>query len=505
MMRSKMRTLVLALLVAACAAGSSAAAKSKDFIFVSPIEATTLDPHKHSNLNTSRIIRQVYEAMYRREENAKLYPILALEATELDPLTWKIKFREGVFFHCGEPLTSKAVKYSWDRLLDPATAAPRRSAFRNVKSVECLGDYEVIVNLAQRDLAFVGVIGIDSTSILCPVCGPKYGLQDFTKNPCGTGAMKLDHWNPGIELVLVRNDKWWGGEAKVDKITYKALGEDASRVMMLMTGDADVIASVPPALVPNLRTNPDVALVSIPSNRTMHLGYNHDKKPFSDIRVRQAINYAMDKRSIIDNVFNGMANFPSHGFVSPANEYAHPNLDMYEYNPKKAKELLAEAGYPDGFSCGLLTSEGAFLMDRQVAEIVQGMLGDVGIKVDIQVRDWGAYQDQLKAGNVDIYLTNLGNAMNDAEYTFAQFFSPGASQNFSRVNNPAINEIIANLSNSKDLEERAQSLNKVQEIFMENAHSAPLYYEPLIYATRADIKGLKIIPNGEEAYNMVRE
>ncbi len=508
MARSKVRysaILVITLLfVVSCAAASTAAEKSKDFIYVSPIEATTLDPHKHSNVNTARVLRQIFETMYRGEENG-VVPVLATEAVEVDPLTWKITIREGVYFHCGEPLTSAAVKYSWDRLLDPATAAPRRSAFTNIKSVECPSDHEVLVHLHERSLAFVNVVlAADTTSVICPVCAEKYGLQGFTMHPCGTGALKFDHWDPGIEIVLVRNENYWGRGVKVDKITYRALGEDASRVMMLMTGDADVIASVPPALVPNLQNNPDVKLVSMPSNRTMHLGYNHNKAPFNDVRVRQALTYAIDRRSIIDNVFNGMASYPANGYVTPAINDFHPSLDLYPYNPEKAKELLAEAGYPDGFSCELLTSEGVYLMDRQVAEIIQAMLAEVGVKLNIQVRDWGAYQEQLISGNLDMYLTGLGNATNDASYAFAQFFAPGATQNFSRVDNVEINTIMANLPNSKNLEERRQALYRAQEILMENAHTLPLYYETLIQATRADIEGFRLFPIADETWGMER-
>ncbi len=499
-------TLVLVLLlVAICAGSSSAAAKNKDFIYVSGTEATHLDPHRITDTNSGRILRQIHDSLFKRVENSVIVPNLAIEATEADHVTWKIKLREGVFFHCGEPFTSKAVKYTWERLLDPATASARRSSLPNIKSIECSGDYEVVVNLTKRSMMFPGIMAIDSNAVICPVCGPKYGLKDYSMHPCGTGALKFDHWNPGIELVMVRNGKWWGGEPKVDRVTFKVLNEDATRVMMVRTGDADVVAGVPAVLVSNLEAAPDVALTTVPGYRTIHIGCNQTKELFSDVRVRQALNYAIDKRAIINNLFKGMAEYPS-GFVSTSIEYANPNINMYEYNPGKAKELLAEAGYPNGFSCQLMTPEGRYPMDRQVSEVIQAMLAAVGIKADIQVRDWGAFQEQLTTFKTELYFLGLGNAAGDAEYSFVQFFAPGAGQNYSGINDPAINQIMGNISNSRDMEERKQSLYKIQEIFMENAHVLPLYYEHQIFATRADIKGFRLFPNEQlELWDLERK
>lgn len=493
------------LLVALCASGSPAATKSRDFIYVSGTEATHLDPHRITDTNSGRILRQIHDSLFKRVENSVIVPNLALEATEVDPVTWKIKLREGVFFHCGEPFTSKAVKYTWERLLDPATASARRSSLPNIKSIECPSDGELVVNLTRRSMMFPGIMAIDSNAILCPACGPKYGLKDYTMHPCGTGALKFQHWNPGIELVMVRNDKWWGGEVMVDKVTFKALNEDATRVMMVRTGDADVVAGVPAVLVANLKTAPDVALTVVPGYRTIHIGYNQTKELFSDVRVRQAINYAIDKRAIISNLFKGMAEYPS-GFVSTSIEYAHPQMNVYEYNPGKAKELLAEAGYPNGFSCQLMTPEGRYPMDRQVSEIIQAMLSEVGIKAEIQVRDWGAFQEQLTTSKMDLYFLGLGNAAGDAEYSFLQFFALGAGQNYAGINNTVINQMLSDISNSKDMEERRQSLYKMQEILMENAHVAPLYYEHQVVATRADIKGFRLFPNEQlELWDLERE
>lgn len=500
-----LRLIVVLLLIVACATGSSAAAKNRDFIYVSGTEATHLDPHRITDTNSGRILRQIHDSLFKRVENSVIVPNLALEATETDHTTWKIKLREGVFFHCGEPFTSQAVKYTWERLLDPATASARRSSLPNIQSIECLGDHELVVKLTRRSMMFPGIMAIDSNAIICPVCGPKYGLKDYTMNPCGTGALRFQHWNPGIELVMVRNDKWWGGEVKVDRITFKVLNEDATRVMMARTGDADVVAGVPAVLVSNLKAVPDVALTVVPGYRTIHIGYNQTKEPFNDIRIRQAINYAIDKRAIINNLFKGMAEYPS-SFVSTSIEYAHPNLNMYEYNPAKAKELLAEAGYPNGFDCKLMTPEGRYPMDRQVSEVVQAMLAEVNIKADIQVRDWGAFQEQLTTSKTELYFLGLGNAAGDAEYSFVQFFAKGAGQNYAGIDNAVINQMLSDISNSKDMEERKQSLYKIQEILLENAHVAPLYYEHQVFATRANIKGFRLFPNEQiELWDLERE
>ena len=484
---------------AAAPSGGTAAAdtgaKSKDFVYVSGTEALTLDPAMITDSNTGRIARQIHDVLFERVENSEIVPMLATEATEIeDGLVWNVKLVEGATFHCGEPFNAAAVKYSFERLIAPETASPKASALAGLDYVEIVNDYEVNLHLKARSLMFLGSMTNYAASIICPKCAEEHGLEGYGTHPCGTGPLKFDHWEPGIELVMTANNDYWGPKPTVDSVTFRGISEDSSRVMMVKTGDADVIAGVPPTLVENLEGDESVTIFTLPGYRTIQIGMQTERGPLSDIRVRQAITYAIDRHSIIDNVMHGMATFPS-GLISTVVQYSNPDLDPHDYNPEKAKELLAEAGYPNGFSTTLMTPEGRYAMDRQVAEVVQSMLAEVGIIAEVQVRDWGSFSSIIDEGTMDLYLIGVGNSSGDAEYNFHTHYGVGGGQSYTRTNIPAMEEIRLNLGTSKDNEERRERLFKMAELLNDNFSSVPLYYEHQFFALRSDISGFKLYPN----------
>lgn len=469
--------------------------KSKSFVYVSGTEALTLDPAMITDSNTGRIARQIHDVLFERVENSEIVPMLATEASEVgDGTVWNVKLRDDVYFHCGEKFTAAAVKYSYERLIAPETASPKASALQGLDYVEIVNDYEVNIHLKARSLMFLGSMTNYAASIICPVCGEKFGHADYGTNPCGTGPLKFDHWEPGIELVMTANENFWGEKPTVEKVTFRAISEDSSRVMMVQTGDADVIAGVPPTLVQILQMDSNVVMNTLPGYRTIQIAMNTEKGVLQDKRVREAITYAIDRESIIANIMRGMATFPS-GLISTVVQYAHPDLDPRNYDPEKAKALLAEAGYPNGFSISLMTPEGRYAMDRQVAEVVQSMLSEVGITVTLDVRDWGSYSDLIDRGDMELYLIGVGNSSGDAEYNFHTHYGVGGGQNYTRTNIPEFEAIRATLGESKDNEERKEKLYKMAELLNENFSSVPLYYEHQFFAVRADTDGFILYPN----------
>ena len=469
--------------------------KSRDFVFVSGTEATTLDPAMISDANTGRIMRQIHDLLLERVEESEIVPMLATDCTESeDGLSWNIKLRDDAKFHCGEPFNAAAVKYSFERLVDPATGSPKASALGAMDYVEIVNDYEVIVHLKKRSLQFPGTLTNYNTSIVCPKCAEEYGVDGYGTHPCGTGPLRFDHWEPGIELVMNGNPDYWGETPTVDTVTFKGISEDSSRVMMVKTGDADVIAGVPPTLVDNLTSDSSVNMITEPGYRSIMICMQTERPPLNDVRVRAAVAYAIDKKSIIDNVMRGMATYPS-GLISTVVQYSNPNLDPHNYDVEKAKALLAEAGFPSGFSTTLMTPEGRYPMDRQVAEVVQQMLSDVGITAEVNVRDWGSFQSTMKDGDMDLFLLGIGNSSGDAELNFDNQYSVSGGSNYTRTNIPELEEIKANLGTCKDNEERKERLYKMQELLNDNVSAATLYYEHQFFALRSDIDGFKLYPN----------
>lgn len=475
---------------------SGSQSAGSEFVYVSGVEPTTMDVHLCTDANTSRILLQVHETLYKRNEDAEVIPLLAESAEESeDGMSWTIKLKEGIQFHDGTPFNAEAVKYSFDRLVAPETGSAKASALKNVESVEVLGDYEVKINLKGRDLVFLASLTNYSTAIMSPTAGEKYGLEDYTNHPAGTGPLKMESWEPGIQMTLVKNENYWGEEPTVDKLTVKAIAEDSSRVMMIKTGDADVVAGVPPTLVPDLQSDSNVEMMIKPGYRTIFIGMNNGAEPFNDIRVRQAVNYAINKKSIIDNVLHGLATYPSNGFESTAIQYSAENLDAHEQDIEKAKELLKEAGYPDGFQTEIMTPEGRYPMDRQVAEVVQGMLAEIGIQAEVKIADWGAYQEALTAKNTKMFLLGKGSSTGDPEFDFLMHGITDGGQNHYQFSNERVDELLKGLSGAADIEERAEMLKEVQTIWNDEFVIAPLYYENQFYAVRANVSGLKVYPN----------
>ncbi|MEY8339293.1 ABC transporter substrate-binding protein [Lachnospiraceae bacterium 62-35] len=469
---------------------------SREFVYVSGVEPATMDVHLCTDANTSRILLQVHETLYKRDEDAEVIPLLAESATESeDGLSWVIKLKEGISFHDGTPFNAEAVKYSFDRLVNPDTGSAKASALANVESVEVLSDYEVKMNLKGKDLVFLASLTNYSTAIMSPEAGEKYGLGDYTNHPSGTGPLKMESWEPGIQMVLVKNENYWGEEPTVDKLIVKAIAEDSSRVMMIKTGDADVVAGIPPTLAQDLQNDSNVEMIIRPGYRTIFIGMNNGVSPFDDIRVRQAVNYAIDKKAIIDNVLHGLANYPSNGFESPAIQYAAESLDAHERDIEKAKALMKEAGYPDGFQTEIMTPEGRYPMDRQVAEVVQGMLAEIGIQAEVKISDWGAYQDALTAKNTKMFLLGKGSSTGDPEFDFLMHGITGGGQNHYQFSDSRVDDLLNGLSQAADIEERAEMLKEVQTIFNDACVIAPLYYENQFYAVRSNVSGIKIYPN----------
>lgn len=474
--------------------GGSGETVSADFTYVCGTEPTTLDPHLVNDNATARISCQIYETLVYRDTDSAIQPGLAESwTTSEDGTVWTFKLREGVKFHDGETFNAEAVKFNIERLQDPATASPKASLVDMVKSVDVIDEYTVAFTLTEASSVFLAQISSYTTGMLSPKSLETYGDQ-FGQNPVGTGPLKLESWDFGSSLTLTRFDDYWGEKATVDSVTIRIVPEDASRVMMLKTGDADIVAGIPPIQIADLESDPNVKVLQETGYRTIFIGMNSTIAPFDDVRVRQAVNYAIDRESIITNIMRDIASYPDSFMISNVIDFSAKGLGCYEYNPEKAKELLAEAG-AEGMSVVLSTPEGRYTNDRQVAEVIQAMLQEVGINAEINVLDWGAYQEQANAGQLPMFLLGMGCPTGDPEFNLFQNFGTTGPQNYSCYSNATVDELLAAQSTILDNDERADVMYQIQEELKNDACAAPLYYEVQTYGAAADIDGFVIYPN----------
>lgn len=488
------------------AAGGGESAKSKDFVYCCGTEPTTLDPHLINDNATARAAFQIYETLVYRDTDSSIKPRLAESWTTSDDGTvWTFKLRQGVKFHDGETFNAEAVKYNIERLKNPETAAPKASVVDMVKSVDVVDEYTVAFTLSEPSSVFLAQISSYTTGMLSPKSAESQG-KEFGQHPVGTGPLKLESWDYGSSLVMTRFDDYWGEKATVDSITFRIVPEDASRVMMLKTGDADLVAGIPPVQIEELQSDPNVKVLVETGYRTIFLGMNSTVKPLDDVRVRQAVNYAIDRESIIKNVMRDVASYPDSFMVSNVIDNSAKGLGCYEFDQEKAKALLAEAGYVDGFTLTLSTPEGRYAMDRQVAEVIQAMLMEVGITAEINVLDWGAYSEQATSGQHQFFLLGMGCPTGDPEFNLFMNFGTEGPQNYSRFSNATVDQLLAEQSTILDAEERSKVMYRIQEELKNDACGAPLYYEQQTYGSGADVNGFIIYPdeNASMAY-LVRE
>lgn len=491
---------LMAVLLAGCGANSTpsgdsgaASVGSNDFVFAVGTEPTTFDVHFITDVNTARANVQIYETLVRNV-GTTIEPWLAESwTTSEDELTWTFKLREGVTFHDGTPFNAEAVKYNIERLQDPSVGSPRASTVDMITKVEVISEYEVALSTDEPYGPMLGQISNYNLSMMSPTALEEYGT-DISLHPCGTGALMIKEWVPGSSLVMTKYDGYWGEKSTIDNLTFKFVAEDSSRVMMLQSGDADV-APVAAAQISQIESDPNVTVQVETGYRTIYLGMNTSRAPFDDVRVRQAVAYAIDKQSIIDHVLEGYAQYPS-GIESTVIPYSAQDLDPYTYNPEKSKELLKEAGYEDGLDIVFHTCEGRYPMDRMVAEVCQSMLAEVGINAELQVVEWGAYSTMTTEGTeTQLFLLGKGSPSGDPDYTLDLCFGTGKGMNNTQYSDPQVDEWLIEQRQTTASAVREKILYDIQKKINDDCPQAVLYYEKQTFGCASDVSGFVIFPN----------
>ncbi|NLA91738.1 MAG: glutathione ABC transporter substrate-binding protein, partial [Synergistaceae bacterium] len=345
MNRFKLTALCLAFVLAF---GMSAAAAELRLAQVADV--SSLDPQKVSDVYSANVIRQVYSNLVQVDENMEIVPDLAESWENPDDVTWVFHLRKGVKFHNGEPFTAAAVKYTFDRLLDPKTASPGATHLKEVESMEAMDDNTIKIVTKRPFAPMLMSLTRYETAILNQKAVEEAGADYGSKVAVGTGPFIFESWSRGDKVVLVRNDDYFGGPAGVEKLVYRGIPEDATRLVELESGGIDLIpGNFPYQEFANIEQDGKYATYRVPAMSTLYLGLNTEVKPFGDVRIRKAMNYAVDKQAIIDAVYFGLG-APARGPLSPVIWGFDPERkDSYAYDPDKARELLAQAGYAAGF------------------------------------------------------------------------------------------------------------------------------------------------------------
>lgn len=444
------------------------------------------------NLNAGSAI--VESLFWQNPATTEIEPLLATGLEMVSPQEALITLREGVVFSNGEPMNADAVVHSIELFMDEEKTPAYARVSNLFASAEKVDDLTVRVTLSDTFPAFR--LALSQVHIVPPKYWNEVGLEAYGNAPIGTGPFVLDEWVRDDRLTMSANPNYWGEAPEgIDALIWRPVPEDSARLAGLQTGEFQIVKDLPVSSIPTLENDDSVKLVTVPSYRIYQIGLSSHEEhvsPLQNVTVRQALNYAIDKQSIIDILFFGRAVALNGQVLREPQLGFNEALSDYPFDPEKARELLAEAGYPDGFEITFKCPSGRYAQDREVCEAVAGMLSDVGVTTQLILLEPGEFLRQLRAQELaPMYYVGLA-PQDDPGFQAAQYLS---DWRYSPIANADIDALINAGNTELDLEKRAQIYKDLMALMHEQAPIIFLYGGVDIYGTAAGIDGF--LPRGD--------
>ena len=510
-------TVVLAGLLWAAPFGAVAAASSDTLVVGLVAEPVTFDPPQVTDLNTARAVRRVYEGLTGFIPGTyDIEPALA-ESWEIsdDGTVYTFKLRQGVKFHDGSPFNAEAVKYSMERQIDadhPAHASGKypfaKNYLGNVAAIDAVDSHTVKFTLKEPFAPFLQYLTHLSIRIVSPKALQDWGA-DIATHPAGTGPYKLAEWQPGVKAVFEANEDYWDGAPSVKKLIFVPIVEAQARLSAITTGEIDLTYDVPAESLDALRTDTNVAVLEGLSAHVWYFVLNTrlENPPFNKKLVRQAMNYAVDKEAIVKNILQGTG-VAAYTPLSPVYGKTH-NKDVrrYDYDPAKAKELLAEAGYPDGFECKFLVPVSGSGMQSPVdmGTYIQANLAAVGIRCEIQTMEWGAYLAEYR-NSPQMAAMSWNSTVGDPDYVLYRLFHSSAfppAWNAGWYKSAKVDAMLGDARKKSDPDLRLQLYRDAQKLIVEDAPWIFVDHGSQIVVHNKRVKGFVLSPNFDFKFKKV--
>lgn len=469
--------------------------EKKNLIVAVTGEAKSLDPHNTTDSASKQIYSIVTETLVSLGENGELEPLLAKswEQSE-DGKTWTFQLQEGVKFHDGTPFNAEAVKLSFERVTDEENKLARYPFLGPyLEEITTNGDYEVSFHLKEPVGPFLNIIAFASGSNIISPKTLEAGEEEIKTNPIGTGPYKLTNWSPGSDTTFEANKDYWGEAPKVDEITFRYVPETASRVIMLETGEVDIIYDAPATDVERLNETDGTKVLSKNINRTVYVGINTSFKPFDNVEVRQALNYAVDKAALTNNLYGGWVKESTAAVSEKSMMYS--NVGSYEYDLEKAKDLLKQAGVEEGIKVRLIAAGNA-TRDHKAGEYVQASLQQLGFDVELQMLELNDYLATLEdPSKYELFLRGGIAHTNDANDLLQDSFSSGSGGNYAHYSNSELDKLIVDGATTSNDTERQKIYDQALKIIKEDAPWIFLYEDVVHIGMRENVENLIVPPN----------
>ncbi|AOZ08965.1 glutathione ABC transporter substrate-binding protein GsiB [Cupriavidus malaysiensis] len=477
---------------------------AKDAVMAVYSTFTTLDPYDANDTLSQAACKSFYQGLFGFDKDMKLVNVLA-ESYDVskDGLVYTIKLRKGVKFHDGTAFDAAAVKANLDRVTDPANKLKRYTLFNRVAKTEVVDAGTVRVMLKEPFSPFINVLAHPSAVMISPAALKKYG-KEIAFHPVGTGPFEFVEWKQPDFLKGRKFAGYWKtGYPKIDSITWRPVVDNNTRSAIMQTGEADFAFSIPFEQAAVLKASPKVDLIDAPSIIQRYVTFNTMVKPFNDPKVRQAINYAINKEALAKVAFNGYA-VPSVGVVPPGVDYAE-KLGPWPYDPAKARELLKEAGYPNGFETTLWSAYN-HTTAQKVIQFVQQQLQQVGIKAQVQALEAGQRVERVESvqkpeeAGVRMYYVGWSSSTGESDWALRPLLAsesmPPKLLNTAYYKNDHVDADIAGALRTTDRGEKARLYKDAQERIWKDAPWAFLVTEKVLFARAKRLSGAYVMPDG---------
>lgn len=501
MRRVTLQLFVGALAVALLLSGGLAKAQAETQLVVAKgATIRNLYPNSADVDATLSALGNMYETLYRRSPDGSLLPALATSWERVDLYTWKFKLREGVTFWNGNPFTAEDVKFSFERLASDYPELGEVSEYtytgNKIKSIETPDKYTVIITTKDP---YPIMLSISPYIFMMDKEWTKARSLDYlTTHTMGTGPYKFVEWVKGDHLTLEANENYWAGKPAIDKVVIRPIVEASTRVASLLAGEVAMVWDLPVKLLDRVKADPDIQVVERAGRRTIFFGINASTgpDPLNDAKVRKAIYMAIDEKAILEKVMFGHAALATQ-LVGPADFGYDPSIERFPYDPERAKKLLAEAGYPDGFSLDIDCPYDRYVQDEQICTAAASMLKKIGVTATVHTRTKSVHfsrlvDDKTKGLCMVGWITaayDTGRMLlvhvqsRDPEKGYGSW-NPG-------IRDPELDKCIEKTPGITDQEKRQEALQECMRETMDKAYFVPLHVQNNIFGVK---KGIKFSP-----------
>ena len=498
----------MALSLAACggnqenngSGGGTAGGYKNTLTWAQGADVTSLDPHQGKETPAVQVNTQIFDTLVTVDpETNEVVPQIAESWEQTDDQTYVFKIREGIKFHDGSDLTAEDVKFSLDRARNSAAVS---YIVNFIEEVTVDDDHTVTVKTTAPYAPTLRNLAIPFAAIV-PKAVVEADENAFIQNPVGSGPYKFVEWNHGDHVTLKAFDDYNAGKPETENLIMKVIPETSQRTIALETGEVDLAYDLAVNDIPKVNSDDKLTVYEIPSLTCWYVSMNMNKKPFDNPKVREAMSMAIDRQTIIDTI-NAGSGQTADAIIAPA-VFGYYSTGVKEYNPTKAKELLAEAGYPNGFSTTLWVNDNQSRIE--MCQAMQAMLLEVGVQCNLEVLEFGSFISRTTAGDHDLAYFGWTTSSGDADYSYYSLehsTQQGAAGNRSFLADPDVDKLIEEARSNTNEEERKELYKELAIKLDEINNNIPVYYSSINVGANKKVEGFVMDANGYHSLEKVK-